>query len=291
VKPAAFEYVAPPDLPSVLGQLLEHGEDAKVLAGGQSLVPLMNFRLVRPRIIVDINRVAGLAYVQERDGHVVIGSLTRHAQLEESSVLSARFPLLADAVPLIGHVAIRSRGTIGGSLAHADPSAELPIVVSALGGRMVARAATGERVIPAAEFFVSYLTTVMAADELLVEIQLPVPPARTGMAFVEVSRRHGDFALVAAAATVTLDADGICAAVSLTLGGVGPTPVLAGHAVTLLLGARPDGRALREVARRAVARLAPDSDLHAQAEYRRELAEVLAERALDVAVHRARAVA
>jgi CO/xanthine dehydrogenase FAD-binding subunit len=267
--------------------LHEHGERAKVLAGGQSLVPMMNFRLARPAALVDINRVTGLAYVREGPGSVVIGALTRHRELERSPVVRARCPLLAAAVPFIGHAAIRNRGTIGGSLAHADPAAELVAVAAALGARLVVRSVAGERVLTPSEFFVSYLTTALGADELLVEVRLPGVVPRTGSAFVEVSRRHGDFALVAVAAEVTLDDAGRCATARLALSGVGGVPFVATDEVALLLGDTPAGNTLAEVGRRVSAAVTPDGDLHASAEYRKELAAVLVRRALTEAVARA----
>jgi CO/xanthine dehydrogenase FAD-binding subunit len=288
VKPASFDYAAPSDVESALALLREHGDDAKVLAGGQSLVPMMAFRLARPRFVVDVNRVPGLAYVREEDGELAIGALTRHAALERAAMVRARAPLLAEAVPLIGHAAIRSRGTVGGSIVHADPSAELPIVMATLGARLVLRGLSAQRVVAARDFFVSYLSTAIAADELLVEVRLPLPCARTGVAFEEISRRHGDFALVAVATTVTLDAGGVCRAAAVGVGGVGSVPVVADAQVAPLLGSHGDAGIVGEVARAVSACLRPDSDLHASSEYRTEVAEVLVRRTLERAMARAR---
>jgi CO/xanthine dehydrogenase FAD-binding subunit len=287
MKPPRFEYLAPASLEEALASLAEHGDGAKVLAGGQSLVPLLNFRLVRPAWLVDLNDVPSLGYIRQDDGHVVIGALARQRAVETSPLVRERVPLLADAMPHIGHVQIRNRGTIGGSLAHADPAAELPAVVAALGGELVVRSARGERVLRPEEFFVAYLTTALEPAELLVEIRLPVTAPRTGTAFLEVSRRHGDFALVGVAVSVTLDGDGACTACAIALTGVGPTPVVAREAARELVGARPTAAGLTEVARLAAADLRPDGDLHASREYRRHVAGVLTGRALARAVERA----
>jgi carbon-monoxide dehydrogenase medium subunit len=290
MKPVAFDYFDPTTVDEALALLRTHGEGAKALAGGQSLVPLMNFRLARPQALIDLNRVATLDYVRAADGMLAIGALTRQHAVEFSADVRARCPLLAEAVPFIGHAAIRSRGTVGGSVAHADPAAELPTVVAALEGTLVARGPGGERTIAARDFFVSYLTTALAPDELLVEVRLPVAPPRTGAAFVEVSRRHGDFALVAAAAQVTLAADGVCERVALALGGVGAVPFAAGEDARRLVGETPTEGAYGEIGRRVAARVEPDSDLHASAAYRTDVAAVLTRRALAQAVERARAV-
>jgi CO/xanthine dehydrogenase FAD-binding subunit len=288
VKPPRFEYFVPETLDEALALLAEHGEHAKVLAGGQSLVPLLNFRLVRPRALVDVNGLATLAYVRADDGVVAVGALTRQRSLERSPIARARCPLVSEALPHVGHAAIRNRGTVGGSIVHADPAAELPAVLAALGGTVVARSARGARTLAAHELFVTYLTTALAADELLVEVRLPVLPSTAGVAFVEMSRRHGDFALVAVAAAVARDDDGVCRETWLGLGGVGPTPVAAGTDAALLLGSRLDDRTIGEVARRVSARLEPDGDLHASREYRKHVAGVLVARALRAAADRAR---
>jgi CO/xanthine dehydrogenase FAD-binding subunit len=288
VKPPRFEYFEPETLDGALELVAAHGDEAKVLAGGQSLVPMLNFRLVRPQVLVDVNRVAGLAYLRERDGGLALGALTRQRDAERAALVRARCPLLADALPFVGHAAIRNRGTLGGSVAHADPAAELPVVVAALGGTLVARGPRGEREIAARDFFVSYLTTALEPDELLVELRLPGLPARAGTAFVEVSRRHGDFALVAAAAAVALDGAGRCSGAWLALGGVGPVPFLAHAQAASLLGSAPDEALLAEVGQRVASAIEPDADLHASREYRREVAGVLVRRALAAALARAR---
>src|SRR5215470_15811927 len=211
MKPPRFEYLAPTSVDEALAMLAEHGEEAKILAGGQSLVPLLNFRLVRPGYLIDLNGV------RAENGHVAIGAMTRQRAVETSSLVSERCPLLADAMPQIGHVQIRNRGTVGGSLAHADPAGELPAVVAALDGELVLRSARGERRLAPEQFFVGYLTTAAAPDELLVETRVPVAPPRTGTAFIELSRRHGDFALVGVAASVTVDEGGVCTKCAIAL--------------------------------------------------------------------------
>jgi carbon-monoxide dehydrogenase medium subunit len=280
MKPPRFDYLVPRSLDEALGLLAQHGEEAKVLAGGQSLVPLLNFRLVRPAHVVDLNEIPGLDTIRVDDGRLAIGAMTRQRQAETSALVRERCPLLAEAMPQVGHVQIRNRGTVGGSLAHADPAGELPAVVAALDGELVLRSRRGERRLAPHEFFVGYLTTAAAPDELLVEARVPVTPPRTGTAFMEVSRRHGDFALVGVAATVTLDAGGVCTACAIALTGVGPTPVVARDAARALVGVKPTDDALMDVGRRVAGALMPDSDLHASADYRKHLAGVLTRRAL-----------
>lgn len=287
MKPPPFDYLAPASVEEALALLGDLGEAAKPLAGGQSLVPLMNFRLVRPPHLVDLNGLTELVGIREDDGHLVIGAMTRQRAVERSPLVRERCPLLAEAMPQIGHVQIRNRGTIGGSIAHADPAAELPAVVAALGGELVVRSKGGQRVLTPETFFVSYLTSALQPAELLVEIRLPVTPPRTGTAFIEVSRRHGDFALVGVAATVTLDEAGVCTGSAIALTGVGPTPVVAREAARALVGAKLSPKALEDVGRRVSESVTPDSDLHASSEYRKHVAGVLTRRALARAAERA----
>jgi aerobic carbon-monoxide dehydrogenase medium subunit len=286
MKPPRFDYLLPRSLDEALSMLAEHGDEAKVLAGGQSLVPLLNFRLVRPTYVVDLNDIPGLDGIRLDGEHLAIGAMTRQRAAETSAVVRERCPLLAEAMPQIGHVQIRNRGTIGGSLAHADPAGELPAVLAALDAELVLRSRRGERRLRPQAFFVGYLTTAVAPDELLVEARVPVTPPRTGTAFMEVSRRHGDFALVGVAATLTLDAGGVCTACAIAVTGVGPTPVVARDAARALVGAKPTAEAYEEVARRVASALEPDSDLHASAEYRKHLGGVLTRRALARAAER-----
>jgi CO/xanthine dehydrogenase FAD-binding subunit len=289
VKPAAFEYFDPTSVDEALDLLARFGSDAKPLAGGQSLVPIMNFRLAQPRVLVDLGRVAGLSYIRRAEQHLAIGAMTTHAEIEESSLLAEVCPLLPAAARLVGHVQIRSRGTIGGSVAHADPAAEWPMVLATLDARLVVRGAQGQRTLAAGDFFVTYLTTVLEPTELVTEIQIPLPPAGHGWSIQEVSRRHGDFAIVAVTALVARDWQGALATARLALAGVGGAPVDASPEAASLVGTRPGPSDLAGVAERVMARLEPDSDVHAPAEYRREVAGVLCERALAEAVFRARA--
>ena len=288
MKPAAFEYFDPTSIDEALELLARFGPDAKPLAGGQSLVPLMNFRLAQPRVLVDLGRVAGLSSIRPDAQRLMIGAMTTHADIEESEVLAAVCPLLPAAARLVGHVQIRSRGTIGGSVAHADPAAEWPMVLTALEARLHVRGPNGQRSVPARDFFVTYLTTVLQPDELITEIELPIPPPGHGWSVQEVTRRYGDFALVAVTAVAVRGADGALADVRLALGGVGGSPVDASSAAAALLGTWPGQGDLEAVARRVVDMLDPDSDVHAPAEYRREVAGVLCERALAEALERAR---
>ena len=288
MKPPAFKYYAPTTVEEALALLAEHGYDAKPLAGGQSLIPTMNFRLAAPSVLVDLNRISELAYIRPGDdGGVRVGAMARHAQVERDALIAERAPLVHETMPHIAHPQIRNRGTYGGSLAHADPAAELPAVTVALGGKVLARSQRGERWIPAEEFFIGLFTTVLEPDELLVEVALPPLPARTGWAFDEVARRHGDFALVGAAGLVTLDDRGRCADVRLVFMGVGEGPVDAQQAAAVLKGQEPTPEAIRAAAETAgQSDVDPISDVHATAEFRRHLAKVLAKRVLTKAVER-----
>jgi carbon-monoxide dehydrogenase medium subunit len=288
MKPAAFDYFAPVSLDEALALLGKHAGRTKLLAGGQSFVPMANFRVLRPEVVIDLNRIASLGFIAERDGGLVIGAMTRHRAVERSDLVRARCPLIARAVPNIGHAVIRNRGTIGGSLSHADPAAEWPVVAIALGATMVARSPRGERLIPAADFFVALLTTALAEDEILVEIRFPVARTGTGAEFLEISRRHGDFALVSVGAQVTLSGAGAIADIRLALGGVGPFPFDAAPQAKRLVGSKPQDGDLPAVGREVARSIEPSDDLHASAEYRREVAAVLVERALHTALARAK---
>lgn len=289
MKPPRFDYHDPKTVAEAIALLSEHGEDAKLLAGGQSLIPVLNMRLARPQVLIDLNRVEGLAYIREEDGLLKIGAMTRHAEVERSPLVAARQPLLAEAMRHVGHVQIRNRGTIGGSLAHADPAAELPAVMVALEASLVATGPEGQRTIPAEEFFLMYFTTALQPDEILTEIQVPVLPPRSGIAFEELARRHGDFALAGVACLVTLAEDGAIADCRLGLTGVGMTPVRAREAEALLTGHQPAAGRFREVAEAVQALIMPDDDIHGSGEYRRQIAGVLAVRALERAAAAARA--
>lgn len=281
MKPARFAYYDPTTVEEVLALLSEHGDAAKVLAGGQSLVPLMNMRLARPENLIDLNRVGELSYLKEEDGWLRIGTMTRQRQLEKSALAAERWPLLVEATRYIGHLQIRARGTVGGSVAHADPAAELPAVMAALEAEFVIRGPDGgERRTTADDFFLTYLTTSLAPEELLVEIRVPPLPAGSRPAFQEVSRRHGDFALAGAAGIIALDEGGVCTDARIALFGVGPGPVRARAAEDLLKGEPPTEQLLRQVGLEAAKDLEPEGDIHASAEYRKEVGAVMVRRAL-----------
>jgi CO/xanthine dehydrogenase FAD-binding subunit len=288
MKPAPFDYFAPGERTEALTLLAQYGEEAKILAGGQSLLPLMHMRLARPHVIVDINHLADLAYItQTSAGGFAVGALTRQRMVERSSTVRAQHPLLAAAMPLIGHFQIRTRGTLGGSLVHADPAAELPALCVALDASFVLHSATQERLVPAEDFFLGYLTTALAPEEMLTEIRFPAWPSTWGWDIQEVCRRAGDFALVGAIALLHIDADRTCQAVRLTLFGVGGAPVRMRQAEALLVGRRVDAQALTEVAQVVAAALEPEADIHASVAYRKEVGGVLARRTLTRALHRA----
>jgi carbon-monoxide dehydrogenase medium subunit len=285
VKPAPFDYVAPRSLDEAIDALARGGPDAKVLAGGQSLIPLMNFRLARPSLLVDLNRVAELAYINPRDSGVAIGAMTRQASIERDAGLRQSQPLLGEAIRWVGHAAIRSRGTLGGSLAHADPAAELPAVAVCLDAQLRVAGPRGERSVAAEDFFQGYLTTVLEADEILTETWLPPVAYGTGQAWIEFARRHGDFAMAAVAVSLTLRAEEVITA-RIVLAGVGGKPVRAREAETVLIGGNVRERA--SAAANAVrTSIDPDADIHASKEYRTHLAGVLTERAIHLAHDRA----
>lgn len=289
MKPASFAYHRPRTIAEVTGLLAQHGAEAKVLAGGQSLIPAMNFRLARPAVLIDLNGVPELSYIRHANGSGLrIGAMTRQRAVERSADVAARAPLLSETMPFIAHPQIRNRGTVGGSLAHADPAAELPAVAVALEARCQLASQRGSRAVAAQDLFTGLFTTAIAPDELLVEITVPAPPARSGWAFAEVARRHGDYALVGVAVQVTLDPAGRCAAARIALLSVGDAPVLASQTAGALVGERPSGEAVRAAADTAVSRdVDPPGDIHASATYRRHLVGILTRRALLRAFERA----
>ena len=286
MKPAAFAYHRPATLDEALDLLADSGDEAKILAGGQSLVPAMSFRLAQPAALIDINRVPGLAFLEPGDdGGLRIGAMTRQRVAEHSALVAARAPLVHQALPSIAHVQIRNRGTVGGSVAHADPAAELPAVMLALGARMRAQSRRGSRWIAAGDFFTGLLSTALAADEILVEIALPPVPERAGHAFVELARRSGDYALAGVAAQVALDAQGRVASARIALLGVGEGPVLASAAAAVLVGQAPSDELVRASADAcSTTDIEPHGDVHATPAYRRHLAGVLTRRALTAAL-------
>jgi carbon-monoxide dehydrogenase medium subunit len=292
MKPPPFAYAAPATLEEAVGLLTEHAEaEPRVLAGGQSLIPLMNFRLAKPGYLVDLRNVAGLSGIRRDGGVLVIGAMTRMAEVERSPEVAVAAPLVTEAVGLVAHAPVRNSGTVGGSLAHADPAAELPAVALALDASLVAAGSGGTRLIPAAEFFTGPYSTALAADEILTEIRLPVWPG--GHAFTEFSRVHANFAVVAVAALVELDGDGDgdgdrIRRASLALAGVAPTPVRATAAERALAGAPADAATIRAAADAAATSLSPAGDLHASPETRRGLARTYLRRGIELAVARAR---
>ena len=287
MKPPKFDYHAPTTVDEALALLGRYGGDAKLLAGGQSLMPLLNFRLSRPAALVDLNRIPSLAWVREADGQVRFGAMTRQRTIEFSPVVKARVPLLAEATRWVAHLPIRTRGTIGGSIAHADPSAEYPAVLTALEGEVVARGPKAERVIKAPDLFKTYLTTSLEPDEILVEVHLPATPAGAGSALEEFARRQGDFAIVAIACVVARQGER-CTLARLATAGTGPVPLRLRAAEEILERDGLGAEALDAAARRAAELVSPDADIHASADYRRHLTGVLTRRALTRALGVAR---
>ena len=290
MKPAPFEYIAPESLDGALAAMQQHGFDAKPLAGGQSLVPVMNFRLAQPGVLIDLNNVPQLDGLwQAADGSLHFGGMVRQSRLEHDSLVAQHQPLLHEAVPHIAHPQIRNRGTFGGSLAHADPAAELPLIVLALNGRIKLQSATsGERWLAARDFYTGLFATDISDEELLVEISLPSLPAHTGTAFTEMARRHGDYALAGVAAVVTVDASGTCTAARLVYLNAGEVPMVAESAAQILVGERPSEELMLETAVAASQNeIEPLGDIHATANYKRHLAKVLTLRALKQAFARA----
>ena len=290
MKPAPFKYYAPAATDEALAILTQHGWDAKALAGGQSLVPMMNFRLAQPPVLVDLNGVAELNYIRpDRNGGLLIGAMTRQSQLERDPLVEERAPMIHGAMPQIAYPQVRSRGTLGGSIAHADPSAELVAASVALRGLFRLRRRSTERWVPAEEFFVGLFTTVLEPDELLVEIALPSMPPQSGWSFLEVARRHHDFALVGVAAVIDLDVEDRCREARLVYFSVGDGPVEAHQAAGLLKGQVPTPEAIRDAAEVAGdTDVDPNSDINASSEYRRHLVKVLGRRALAEAFGRAK---
>jgi CO/xanthine dehydrogenase FAD-binding subunit len=287
MKSAPFTYIAASSLDQALDLKAEYGDEARFLAGGQSLIPAMNFRLARPAVLIDINLLSELGGIDRSEsGTIRVGAMTRYRALERDAGFLQACPLFADALPHIAHPQIRNRGTIGGNLAHADPASELPAVATAMRARMKIRSKQGERELAASEFFVDLLTTSLEAEEMLVEIAFPAPPARSGSCFLEMARRRGDFALAGVAAIVSLDEAGQCADVRLALCGVGETPVDASASAASLIGQRCTGKAIEAVAAEVREAITPPGSVHASADYQRHLAGVLTRRAITSAHER-----
>ena len=289
MKPAPFEYITPTDLDGVVEALSAHGFDAKLLAGGQSLVPVMNFRLAQPGVLIDLNNVPELDFIRrEPDGALRFGSMVRQSRLERDLLVKEHLPLLHETMPFIAHPQIRNRGTFGGSIAHADPAGELPVIAVALNGRFHIQSQSTDRWVNAVDFFQALFETDCGDEEMITEIELPAMAANTGTAFTEVARRHGDYALGGVAAIVTVDANQVCTDARLVYLNAGEIPMVAEKAASLLIGERMSEALLLETAVTASTQeINPTSDIHANDEYKRHLAKVLTIRALKTAFERA----
>jgi carbon-monoxide dehydrogenase medium subunit len=286
--PAPFDYHAPATLPEAISLLQRHAEGAKVLSGGQSLLPLLKLRMGFAEHLVDIGRIPGLEYIEEKDGYLRVGGRTRESLLERSELVAARYPILRDTAAVIADPLVRNRATVGGNLAHADPANDHPATMLALGALVVATGPRGERVLPIDGFFTGIFSTALSPDEILTEIRIPVPPPRSGGAYVKLERKVGDFATAASAVQVTLTADGRVEQAGIGLTAAGPRPVKAVDAERFLLGKTPDPPAIAEASRLAAQAASPSADRRGSVEYKREMARVLTARAIAAAVVRAR---
>lgn len=285
--PPSFEYLRPKTVPEAVAMLQQHGDEAKILSGGQSLIPMMKLRLARPGVLIDINRISGLSYVKEEGGYLKIGGLTREAELEASPLVHAKYPILLDTAHVIADPQVRNMATVGGNLAHGDPANDHPATMVALGAQVIATGLKGERVIPIEDFFVSLFTTALQHEEILTEIRIPVPPARSGGAYFKLERKVGDFATAAVAAQLTLDEKGVCQKVGIGLTNVGPTPVKARKAEEFLRGKKLDEANIKQAAQLAADQSAPSPDLRGPVEYKKGMVKELAKRALTRALERA----
>jgi carbon-monoxide dehydrogenase medium subunit len=285
--PAPFDYHRPASLDEAIGLLTKHGEQAKVLSGGMSLLPTLKLRLGAFAHLVDINRIAGLDGIKEEGGALRIGAMTRQSALERSELIRKKYPILADAVPLIADPLVRNRGTVGGNVANGDPANDEPAIMLALGATLVARGPKGERTIAASKFYTGLYETALARDEILVEIRIPVPPPRSGGAYQKLKRKTGDFAVAAVAVQMTLDAKGAVASCGIGLTNAGPTPLEATDAAKFLVGKTPDAKTIAEAAKMAAAKCNPSADHRGSVEYKKDMARVLAARALQTAFERA----
>jgi aerobic carbon-monoxide dehydrogenase medium subunit len=285
--PAAFEYLRPKTIPEAIGFLQQYGDDAKILSGGQSLIPMMKFRLARPAYLIDINRISGLSYIREEGGYLKIGGLTREAELENSPLIHAKYPILADTSRVIADPQIRNLATLAGNLAHGDPANDHPATMMALRAEIVAMGPGGERVLPVDGFFVTLFTTQLEHDEIVTEIRIPIPPQRSGGAYFKLERKVGDFATAAAAAQLTIDGSGACQSVGIGLTNVGATPIRAARAEEFLRGKTLDEASIKQAAQLAAEEAQPSSDLRGPEEYKRALVKELTRRALTRAYERA----
>jgi aerobic carbon-monoxide dehydrogenase medium subunit len=284
--PASFEYLRPKTLPEAIGLLQQYGDDAKILSGGQSLIPMMKLRLARPGYLVDINRITGLSHIKEEGGYLRIGGLTREAELEASPLVRAKYPIIIDTAHVTADPQVRNLATVGGNLAHGDPANDHPATMVALGAQVVATGAKGERVIPIEDFFLTLFSTALQHEEILTEIRIPIPPPRSGGAYLKLERKVGDFATAAVAVQLTLDDQGACQNVGIGLTNVGPTPVKAGKAEDFLRGKKLDEANIAKAAQLAADESDPSADLRGPVEYKKGLVKELAKRALTRALQR-----
>jgi len=280
MKPSAFEYFTTSTVAQAISLLEQYEDEAKIIAGGQSLVPMMNFRIAKPGVLIDINGIKELDYIRQEDDELVIGALTRERDLELSPLVQEKCPILTKAISLIGHASIRNRGTIGGSLAHADPAAEIPVAIYGLDAKMRVVGPSGERTLEPEEFFLSYLTTSLEPSEILVEVRIPVLSQKTGWSFVELTRRRGDFYIVAVATLLFMKERGVCKEAHISVGGAGPTPIRAEEAEELLAGQVITDELIEKAGQEAAEAADPESDYHASAEYRRDMTRVFVQRGL-----------
>jgi carbon-monoxide dehydrogenase medium subunit len=285
--PPVFEYLRPKTVPEAVAMLQQHGDEARILSGGQSLIPMMKLRLARPGVLIDINRISGLSYVKEEGGYLKIGGLTREAELEASPLVRSKYPILFDTAHVIADPQVRNMATVGGNLAHGDPANDHPATMVTLGAQVIATGPTGERVIPIEDFFVSLFATALQHEEILTEIRIPVPPARSGGAYFKLERKVGDFATAAVAAQLALDERGVCRKVGVGLTNVGPTPVKARKAEEFLRGKKPDESNIAQAAQLAADESTPSPDLRGPVDYKKGLVKELAKRALTRALGRA----
>ena len=287
--PAAFDYHAPRDLAEALALLAQHGEDAKVLSGGQSLLPLLKLRLGSASHLVDIGRIPGLEYIKEEGGWLRIGGRTREVELERSEIIQKRYPILSDTAAVIADPLVRNLATVGGNLAHGDPANDHPATMLALRAEVVATGPKGARTIPIDEFFTGLFATALTPGEILTEIRIPSPPPKSGGAYVKLERKVGDFATAAAAVQLTLEDGGIVTSVGIGLTNAGPTPIRAAEAERFLTGQKPTDDRIAEASRLAAAATQPSADRRGSVDYKRNMARVLTARALRTARERATA--
>lgn len=287
VKPEKFNYLRPATTVEALELLSKYGYEASLMAGGQSLIPILNMRLAAPEYLIDLGNLTELEYIKKVEDRIVIGALTKQADVEHSSLVENECPLLKEAIEFVGNFQIRNRGTVGGSIAHADPSSELPCVLSALRGRIVIANSDGERIVSTEEFFLSYLLTSLDPSEMVKEVHFPIISPTSGYAFVQKSRRHGDFSLAGVASVLDLDEQGNISLARLAVCGASPVPCVLDEIEAFLIGKKPSEQIFIEAAEKVKQFVEPEDDIHGSAAYRRHLASVLTKRSLNIAAERA----